>query len=100
MTQLIENKPRRHALIATLSHFSPLPFGCISNRNIPRLETYLTSAKSTRTPALIATKRLIPDSLVPAFARRRLLLGAQSFWGPVVDLGAGQPRRIVEDERN
>jgi len=29
----------------------------ISNRHIPRLETYLTPAKSTRGPILIATKR-------------------------------------------
>src|SRR5271168_5331305 len=60
MTQLIENKPPRHALIATLLHFSALPAPSLQhqepNRNIPRLETHLTSAESMRNSLLIATK--------------------------------------------
>jgi hypothetical protein len=73
MTQLIENKPRRRALIATLSHFSrsrralqPLVSRLQrqeSNRNNPRLEAYLTPAKSMRAAALIATKPHIADPL-------------------------------------
>ena len=65
MTQLIENKPRRRALIATLSHFSrsrralqPLVSRLQrqeSNRNNPRLEAYLTPVKSMRAAVLIAT---------------------------------------------
>jgi hypothetical protein len=42
MTQLIENKPRRHALIATLSHFYP------PQRALP-LEMALTHRKQTAT---------------------------------------------------
>jgi hypothetical protein len=49
MTQLIENKPRRHALIATLSHFCAqqcaLPFR-IAN---PRLESCVTHRKQRAT---------------------------------------------------
>jgi hypothetical protein len=42
MTQLIENKPRRHALIATLSHF------CAPQRPLP-LEMTLTHRKQSAT---------------------------------------------------
>jgi hypothetical protein len=72
MTQLIENKPRRRALIATLSHFYPLPFVRISNRNIPRLETDLTLAKSMSTAFLIATKTQIAGRCLS-------LIGAPTF---------------------
>jgi hypothetical protein len=50
----------------------------ISNRNIRRLETHLTSAKSTRAPFLIATNSHIADSVF--FARRfdELALPARS----------------------
>src|SRR3984957_19615305 len=73
MTQLIENKPPRPALIATLLRSWParrlVQSRCISNRNIARLETHLTSAKSIRAHLLIATKR---DMRFSRFAERRL----------------------------
>ena len=60
MTQLIENKPPRLALIATLLRFSPHQPGASSlqhqdpNRQLARLEINLTSAESTNVPVLIA----------------------------------------------
>jgi hypothetical protein len=110
MTQLIENKPPRRALIATLSHFcasrrrfvgrsfssditrvARTRYRCAGslaactrstvqgfygriqppasglphrepNRNIRRLETHLTPAKSIRGPRLIATKSHLANS--------------------------------------
>src|ERR1700732_584259 len=96
MTQLVENKPRRRALIATLSHFSPTrcrfvgrsfssditrvarsayhcaassaacTYSCdrpsesqISNRQNPESELYLTLAKSTPAPFLIANLSMV-----------------------------------------
>jgi hypothetical protein len=49
MTQLIENKPRRRAMIATLSHYvhCGARLVCISNSEIPRLKSRVSQRKQT-----------------------------------------------------
>jgi hypothetical protein len=55
---LLSRERQRLAAYFSLTNHSPsIAQDHISNRHIPRLETYLTPVKSTRGPVLIATKR-------------------------------------------
>jgi hypothetical protein len=84
MTQLIENKPPRRALIATLSHFSPhqAPASSLQhqepNRQIPELETHLIPAESMYAPLIIANfaRFAIHESCVTTSARSSVRLPA------------------------
>jgi hypothetical protein len=54
---LFRERQRLAAYFSLTNHSPSIAQDHISNRHIPRLETYLTPVKSARGPVLIATKR-------------------------------------------